>query len=175
MKISDLFTTISKSTGLGDVSKKELLKAVRAIIKARKDLGMQNNIVDLYVNACDVQDFLVDEMESIDVYLNIIFDLPPVQAYLKSKDIAFIDSTEDDESDAEDTESEESEESEDDSDSDSSSSDDDESIGNNRLPDNIVVSVEMPHSWVFSSLVMLTVANLCLTIVNTVYMHHNSQ
>ena len=176
MKISDLFTVISKSNDFGDVSKQELFKAVRAIIKVHKDLGMRNNIIDLYVNACDIQDYLADEMESIDVYLNIIFDLPPVQAYLKSKDIAFIDDDADEESDDEESDDDDSEGddySDDSDDSDDSSDADSDTIAA-QLPEKIVINVQMPHSWIFSGLIVLTVTNLCLTAVNTFY-HYNAQ
>jgi hypothetical protein len=177
MKISDLFTVISKSSDFGDVSKQELFKAVRSIIKVRKDLGMRNNIIDLYVNACDIQDYLADDLESIDVYLNIIFDLPAVQAYLKSKDIAFIDDADSDD-DADD--SDDSDDDDDDDDDDDSDDDDDDSSTDSdtptpaQLPDKITINVQMPNSWMFSGLILLTVTNLCLTAVNTFY-HYNAQ
>ena len=147
MRINHLFRHIKNDKTIDDNSKKQLYAIVRAILANRMTLGLSNNVSEMYKHTEIIEETMGDDFEDIATYLDIVYDIPKVNAYLSRMND--FDDYEDDSYEGSDCDSDD-----DDYDSDSDGSDCTEDsegsdVAKHAADDdiNVTVNVIMPFSW----------------------------
>jgi hypothetical protein len=84
MKLEEVKQYIQDITTLGPYSKGILSGVLDKISNNMYDLGVVDDISDIYVNQKKIVEKLFEDTEDIELYMNIIFDIEEVSEYLDS-------------------------------------------------------------------------------------------
>ena len=85
MKISEVLPLIDDIEHLGPTSKESITRALTLVSEHLAEYNIIDDIADVYMNIDTVQDKILESYKDAELYMNIVFDIPAVAAYIDDK------------------------------------------------------------------------------------------
>lgn len=85
MKISEVLPLIDDIEHLGPTSKESITNALTVVSENLTEHNIIDDIADIYMNIDTIQDKILESYKDAELYMNIVFDIPVVAAYINEK------------------------------------------------------------------------------------------